>query len=195
VLNYRNTTFFKSASNIDQCPVYKGKEVAFAGRSNVGKSSALNALTGINKLARTSKTPGRTQLINYFQVATNKFLVDLPGYGYAKVSTTVKNQWQKDMSFYLEHRLELSGLVLLTDIRHELKPFDEMMLNWCVSANLPLHILLTKADKLKPSVARKELQQLQNRLAKYDLISMQIFSSAKRQGIDQLAERLNQLLS
>ena len=194
MINYRNTTFFKSASNIDQCPVYKGKEVAFAGRSNVGKSSALNALTGINKLARTSKTPGRTQLINYFQVAPNKFLVDLPGYGYAKVASSIKDQWQQNMSFYLEHRIELSGLVLLTDIRHQMKPFDEMMLNWCVSANLPLHILLTKADKLKQGAARKELQSLQNRLASYDLVSIQLFSSTKRQGIDQLAERLDQLL-
>jgi GTP-binding protein len=195
VPNYRNTTFFKSASNIDQCPVYKGKEVAFAGRSNVGKSSALNALTGVNKLARTSKTPGRTQLINYFQVALDRFLVDLPGYGYAKVSTSIKNQWQQNMSFYLEHRIELSGLILLTDIRHQMKPFDEMMLNWSVSANLPLHILLTKADKLTPSAARKECQQLQNRLANYELISVQLFSSTKRQGIEQLSEKLNQLLS
>lgn len=191
-LNYRQASFFKSAAKLSQCPENEGREVAFAGRSNAGKSSALNALTGSNKLARTSKTPGRTQLINFFQVQDDVFLVDLPGYGYAKVPEAMKKEWQHHMTDYLERRDALVGLVLLMDIRHPMKEFDQMMLNWSVSANLPLHILLTKADKLKQGAAKQVLSKLKQDLARFPLVSTQLFSSLKRTGVDQLAAKLDE---
>ncbi len=191
-LNYRQASFFKSAAKLSQCPENEGREVAFAGRSNAGKSSALNALTGSNKLARTSKTPGRTQLINFFQVQDDVFLVDLPGYGYAKVPEAMKKEWQHHMTDYLERRDALVGLVLLMDIRHPMKEFDQMMLNWSVSANLPLHILLTKADKLKQGAAKQVLNKLKQDLARFPLVSTQLFSSLKRSGVDQLAAKLDE---
>lgn len=191
-LNYRQASFVKSAARLSQCPDNEGREVAFAGRSNAGKSSALNALTGSNKLARTSKTPGRTQLINFFQVQDDVLLVDLPGYGYAKVPEAMKKEWQHHMTDYLERREALVGLVLLMDIRHPMKEFDQMMLNWSVSANLPLHILLTKADKLKQGAARQVLNKLRQELARFPLVSIQLFSSLKRTGVDQLAMKLDE---
>ena len=191
-LNYRQASFVKSAARLSQCPENEGREVAFAGRSNAGKSSALNALTGSNKLARTSKTPGRTQLINFFQVQDDVLLVDLPGYGYAKVPEAMKKEWQHHMTDYLERREALVGLVLLMDIRHPMKEFDQMMLNWSVSANLPLHILLTKADKLKQGAARQVLNKLRQELARFPLVSTQLFSSLKRTGVDQLAMKLDE---
>ena len=193
-LNYRQASFVKSAARLSQCPDNEGREVAFAGRSNAGKSSALNALTGSNKLARTSKTPGRTQLINFFQVQDDILLVDLPGYGYAKVPEAMKKEWQHHMTDYLERREALVGLVLLMDIRHPMKEFDQMMLNWSVSANLPLHILLTKADKLKQGAARQVLNKLRQELARFPLVSTQLFSSLKRTGVDQLAMKLDEWL-
>lgn len=191
-LNYRQASFVKSAARLSQCPENEGREVAFAGRSNAGKSSALNALTGSNKLARTSKTPGRTQLINFFQVQDDVLLVDLPGYGYAKVPEAMKKEWQHHMTDYLQRREALVGLVLLMDIRHPMKEFDQMMLNWSVSANLPLHILLTKADKLKQGAARQVLNKLRQELARFPLVSTQLFSSLKRTGVDQLAVKLDE---
>ncbi len=191
-LNYRQASFVKSAARLSQCPDNEGREVAFAGRSNAGKSSALNALTGSNKLARTSKTPGRTQLINFFQVQDDILLVDLPGYGYAKVPEAMKKEWQHHMTDYLERREALVGLVLLMDIRHPMKEFDQMMLNWSVSANLPLHILLTKADKLKQGAAKQVLNKLRQELARFPLVSIQLFSSLKRTGVDQLAMKLDE---
>ncbi len=191
-LNYRQASFFKSAAKLSQCPENDGREVAFAGRSNAGKSSALNALTGSNKLARTSKTPGRTQLINFFQVEDDVFLVDLPGYGYAKVPEAMKKEWQHHMTDYLERRNALVGLVLLMDIRHPMKEFDQMMLNWSVSANLPLHILLTKADKLKQGAAKQVLNKLKQDLTRFPLVSTQLFSSLKRTGVDQLSMKLDE---
>lgn len=191
-LNYRQATFNKSAPRLSQCPENEGREVAFAGRSNAGKSSALNALTGSNKLARTSKTPGRTQLINFFDVQEGVFLVDLPGYGYAKVPEAMKIEWQHHMTDYLERRDALVGLVLLMDIRHPMKEFDQMMLNWSVSANLPLHILLTKSDKFKQGAAKQELNKLKQDLVRFPLVSVQLFSSLKKTGVDQLAMKLDE---
>lgn len=193
-LNYRTATFYKSAAKLSQCPENEGREVAFAGRSNAGKSSALNALTCSNKLARTSKTPGRTQLINFFSLTEDLYLVDLPGYGYAKVPEAMKLEWQKHMTDYLERRDALVGLVLLMDIRHSMKEFDEMMLHWSVSANLPLHILLTKSDKLKQGAAKQELNKLRSQLARYPQVSIQLFSSLKKTGVDQLAMKLDDWL-
>ncbi|WP_257286317.1 ribosome biogenesis GTP-binding protein YihA/YsxC [Endozoicomonas sp. SESOKO1] len=191
-LNYRQASFYKSAAKLSQCPENEGREVAFAGRSNAGKSSALNALTGSNKLARTSKTPGRTQLINFFEVQEGVFLVDLPGYGYAKVPEAMKKEWQHHMTDYLERREALVGLVLLMDIRHPMKEFDQMMLNWSVSANLPLHILLTKADKLKQGAAKQVLNALRKDLSRFPLVSVQLFSSLKKTGVDQLSMKLDE---
>src|SRR6186997_2086837 len=139
--HYRRAQFLQSAALVKQMPTDLGYEIAFAGRSNAGKSSALNCLTGIRQLARTSKTPGRTQLINLFTLGDEAHrLVDLPGYGYAKVALQIKHDWQKNLAHYLEVRKSLKGLVLLMDIRHPLKDLDKMMIEWACDRELPVHI-------------------------------------------------------
>lgn len=190
---YSKAEFLKSAARVDQLPADVGYEVAFAGRSNAGKSSALNCLTGIKNLARTSKTPGRTQLINLFTLDEHRRLVDLPGYGYAKVALQVKLEWQKHLAHYLEVRESLRGLVLLMDIRHPLKDLDQMMIDWSLNRELPVHILLTKADKLNRSDVKNTVQRVRKHyeLAGH-LISVQAFSSLKKDGVDQLIAVLNQ---
>jgi GTP-binding protein len=190
---YSNAVFLKSAAKVAQLPDDCGYEVAFAGRSNAGKSSALNCLTGIKNLARTSKTPGRTQLINLFSLDQERRLVDLPGYGYAKVARQVKMEWQNHLAHYLEVRQSLKGLVLLMDIRHPLKELDQRMVDWALNRELPLHILLTKADKL----SRSEVKNTVLKLRKYyelatHLISVQSFSSLKKEGLVDLISLLNQ---
>ncbi len=189
--------FTKSAPSIRECPPETGYEVAFAGRSNAGKSSAINALTN-QKLARTSKTPGRTQLINFFNVSDNQRLVDLPGYGYAKVSREQKEKWQRDLSEYLQKRQCLKGLILLMDIRHPLQEFDTTMLDWAIRGNMPVHILLTKADKLSRMQANNSLFAVQKQLkqAKLDqLVSIQCFSALKYAGLDELKTKLQSWLA
>jgi GTP-binding protein len=186
-----------SAPTLDLCPDDTGTEVAFAGRSNAGKSSAINALTQQNALARTSRTPGRTQLINFFSVMNDESrrLVDLPGYGYAKVPEAVKLEWQKHLAEYLRNRFSLRGLVLLMDVRHPLTEFDQMMLDYADQRGMPVHILLTKADKLKKGPASAALQKVRSRLKEWeDLVSVQLFSSLKRDGVDTLSQKLNQWL-
>lgn len=176
-------SFLQSAQTLTQCPTDAGLEVAFAGRSNAGKSSAINRLTGQSTLARTSKTPGRTQLINFFQLDDERRLVDLPGYGYAKVEKQKRNQWQKDLDDYLAGRESLVGLVLLMDIRHPLKDFDLMLINWAAEAELPLHILLTKADKLGFGAAKQALLQTQKALKNHPApLSLQLFSAVSELG-------------
>jgi len=193
-LNFRKTHFKISAATLSQCPKDVQKEVAFAGRSNAGKSSALNALTGSSRLARTSKTPGRTQLLNFFEVEEGLCLVDLPGYGYAKVSKSVKEAWGHHLSDYLKRREQLVGMVLLVDIRHPMKAFDTAMLEWSTE-QLPVHILLTKADKLKFGAAKRALMQITNQIQVYgEHISVQLYSSVKRQGVEELAYQLNNWL-
>lgn len=185
---YQKTTFLKSAAKVSQLPEDTGIEIAFAGRSNAGKSSALNCLCGIRQLARTSKTPGRTQLINLFTLEDEHHrLVDLPGYGYAKVALQIKHDWQKNLAHYLDVRDSLRGLVLLMDIRHPLKELDTMMIDWACNRDLPVHILLTKADKISRGEAQSTVLQVrkQYELLK-DLISVQTFSSLKKQGVDEL---------
>lgn len=191
---YTQAEFLKSAARVHQLPTDEGYEVAFAGRSNAGKSSALNALTGSRQLARTSKTPGRTQLINIFVLKDeSRRLVDLPGYGYAKVARKTKQDWQQNLAHYLEVRESLKGLILLMDIRHPLKELDQMMIDWAVARALPVHILLTKADKLSRGAASQVVLQVRNRYEIYpDLISVQCFSSLKRQGVEALILKLNQ---
>ncbi len=192
-LNFQNAEFLLSAPSIRQCPPDQGAEVAFAGRSNAGKSSALNTLTRSNKLARTSKTPGRTQLINYFSFGYPDLrLVDLPGYGYARVQKSMKEQWNADLGEYLQTRKSLIGLVLMMDIRHPFKEFDQSMLQWAVDAEIPTHILLTKADKLKRGPAQAELLKAQKGLANVDdLVTVQTFSALKKQGLDSLEQQLS----
>ena len=196
-LNYPTARFMISAPTLALCPDDTGAEVAFAGRSNAGKSSAINALTQQNALARTSRTPGRTQLINFFTVMNDESrrLVDLPGYGYAKVPEAVKIEWQKHLSDYLRGRFSLRGLVLLMDVRHPLTEFDQMMLDYADQRGMPVHILLTKADKLKRGPASAALQKVRSRLKEWeDLVSVQLFSSLKRDGVDTLSQKLDQWL-
>ena len=191
----RNAQFLISCELFSQCPEDSGQEVAFAGRSNAGKSSALNTLTGQAKLARTSKTPGRTQLINFFSIDEQRRLVDLPGYGFARVPKAIKARWQRSLDQYLNERKSLQGLVLLMDIRHPMKEFDVMMLNWAIEKKLPLHILLTKADKLKKGAAKSTLLQLQRELKDYNnLVSVQLFSSLKRSGVEEATNVLKSWL-
>ena len=182
----QTASFIKSASEVSQCPADQGLEVAFAGRSNAGKSSALNTLTHA-RLARTSKTPGRTQLINFFGLDEQRRLVDLPGYGYAKVPLELKEHWKKHLDAYLTSRQSLAGVVLVMDIRHPLSPFDCMMLEWADKTGLPVHILLSKTDKLSFGAAKGELLKVQNRVRKEfgNRASVQLFSSPKRQGVDE----------
>ena len=197
-INFNKAVFTQSAPSIRECPPEEGVEVAFAGRSNAGKSSAINALTNNGKLARTSKTPGRTQLINFFDLSTSQRLVDLPGYGYAKVSREMKEQWQRYLSEYLRTRKCLKGLVLLMDIRHPLQEFDTTMLNWAAEANMPVHILLTKADKLSRGNAGSVLLEVKKAMKEAglsDLVSAQTFSALKNTGVDTLKIKLQEWLS
>jgi GTP-binding protein len=189
---YRQAWFLKSARLPRDYPPDDGVEVAFAGRSNAGKSSALNRLADQKSLARTSKTPGRTQLINFFAVDDARRLVDLPGYGYAKVSLEIKRRWQQEMAAYLERRASLAGLVLLMDVRHPLTDYDREMLGWCAQGALPVHVLLTKADKLKRGPA--EASRLKVRKALGELhpgATVQLFSALKRTGLDAALAQLD----
>ncbi|KTD20941.1 GTP binding protein EngB [Legionella lansingensis] len=190
---YARANFLKSAARVSQLPEDEGFEVAFAGRSNAGKSSALNCLTGIKQLARTSKTPGRTQLINLFTLDDSRRLVDLPGYGYAKVAQEIKQDWQKHLAHYLEVRQCLQGLVLLMDCRHPLKELDQTMIDWCLSRQLPVHILLTKADKLSRSEVKNTVLKVRKYYELMDsLISVQAFSALKKEGLEELILKLNE---
>lgn len=195
---FTSAEFLQSAPDLKRCPPEGGAEVAFAGRSNAGKSSAINTLTRNKKLARTSKTPGRTQLINYFAIDNERALVDLPGYGYAKVPLKLKRQWDKNLSDYLQQRQSLRGLVLMMDIRHPMQEFDTMMLNWAIDMEMPVHILLTKADKLKKGPAQNTLLAVQRSLQESevdDIVSAQLFSALKHQGVEELVVVLKQWLA
>lgn len=197
-INIRKAEYLISAQTFAQCPAEEGAEVAFAGRSNAGKSSAINRLTGNRKLARTSKTPGRTQLLNFFSLGSATFrLVDLPGYGYAKVPLAKKNEWQKNLTEYLEKRKSLMGLVLMMDIRHPLRDFDMMMLEWADRMNMPLHILLTKSDKLKRGAAKTSLLGVMKYLKEHnltDLVHVQLFSSSNGEGVEELEAKMRMWL-
>lgn len=195
---FNKAYFTQSAPSIRECPPETGFEVAFAGRSNAGKSSAINALTNNSKLARTSKTPGRTQLINFFNLSDNQRLVDLPGYGYAKVSRDMKERWQRNLSEYLQNRQCLKGLVLLMDIRHPLQEFDTTMINWAVKARMPTHILLTKADKLSrgpANLTRLDVLKYIKEQGVEEMVSVQCFSALKHAGLDDLKAKLQLWLS
>jgi GTP-binding protein len=180
--------FVHSAANKRQLLPDGGVEVAFIGRSNAGKSSAINCITGVNQLAHSSKTPGRTQLINFFQVEQGYYLVDLPGYGYAKVAHTVKERIQHLLNDYLEARQSLRAIILIMDSRHPLQDSDQEMVKWCSRQTLPIHILLTKADKLSRNQAMQAMQETQKYCQRYTAsspISIQIFSATTGMGIDE----------
>jgi GTP-binding protein len=186
---YRSAHYVISAHNLKQLPEDTGIEVAFAGRSNAGKSSAINALTDQKSLARTSKTPGRTQQIVIFDIDEQRRIADLPGYGYAKVPERLRAHWRHVMQIYFNRRQSLRGVVLVMDIRHPLRPFDEQMLNWCESSAVPCHVLLTKADKLKRGPAQATLLKVRKSLPFG--ATAQVFSAARRMGLDELISILN----
>lgn len=188
---YRKAKFLISAAAAKQFPADDGIEVAFAGRSNAGKSSAINKLCDNKGLAKTSKTPGRTRLVNFFALDDRRRLVDLPGYGYAKVPEQMKLEWERLMEQYL-NQPSLAGLVVIMDIRHPLKDFDRQMLGWSEHFGLPAHVLLTKADKLKRGPAQTALLQLRKQLKQDGFnASVQTFSALNGTGLDELAAKLN----
>ena len=191
---FHRASYFTSAASLQKCPPEGGLEVAFIGRSNVGKSTALNAITQHKSLARTSKTPGRTQLINYFSLDEKRHLVDLPGYGYAKVPEEIRKRWASTIEDYLFNRQSLKGIVLLIDIRHPLKAIDLDVMMLCPS-KLPMHILLTKADKLKTNPAKQALISVNKALSEQSKeLSIQLFSATKGNGLDEARQVLSQWL-
>nr|WP_117625057.1 ribosome biogenesis GTP-binding protein YihA/YsxC [Pectobacterium carotovorum] len=194
--NYHMTRFIISAPDIRHLATDSGIEVAFAGRSNAGKSSALNTLTNQKNLARTSKTPGRTQLINLFQVVDGVRLVDLPGYGYAEVPEQMKIKWQRALGEYLQKRNSLKGLVVLMDIRHPLKDLDQQMILWAVDVQLPVLVLLTKADKLASGARKTQLNMVREAVLPFmGDIQVEAFSSLKKLGVDKLRQKLDNWFS
>ncbi|MDD1621928.1 MAG: ribosome biogenesis GTP-binding protein YihA/YsxC [Methylococcaceae bacterium] len=190
---YHQAKFINSAPRLRDAPPDQGMEIAFAGRSNAGKSSAINTLVQQNALARVSKTPGRTQLLNFFEIDALRKLVDLPGFGYAKVPEAMKKDWQQMMESYLKNRQALCGIVLVMDIRHPLTEFDWQMVEWCEHANLPLHILLTKADKLNFGAAKNTLLKVQKDLGQVSIVvTLQLFSALNKTGIDDVHQVLDE---
>lgn len=182
---YSSAKYQTSAADVAGLPEDAGAEVAFIGRSNSGKSSALNTITGIKSLARTSSTPGRTQMINFFDLGDDHRLVDLPGYGYAKVPKPMKEKWLQTTNEYLQIRQCLRGLVLVMDVRHPLKELDWQLVRWTDKFDLHCHVLLTKADKLKPNKARQMLKEVQRQLLDFQAVTVGLFSSQNRVGLDE----------
>ena len=183
--DYRRARFVLSAARLSQCPPDTGLEVAFAGRSNAGKSSAINAICDHRGLARASKTPGRTQQINFFSLDREQRIVDLPGYGFAKVPEELRRQWGRLVEAYLRGRRSLAGIVLLMDIRHPLKDQDRSLIEWVAALDIPLHVLLTKADKLARGPAQGTLLSVQRELRWVPRASTQLFSALTGQGVDE----------
>lgn len=199
-VNFNTAKFLVSAPSLKQCPPEQGAEVAFAGRSNAGKSSALNSLTRNSKLARTSKSPGCTQLINFFtlQSSPDYRIVDLPGYGYAKVSQAMKERWQEHLTEYLDARQCLKGLVLVMDVRNPMQDLDKMLVKRALDSQRPLHMILTKSDKISRGAAQNTLFQLRRGLKQSgldDLVTAQTFSSVTGDGVDELSKKLTSWLS
>ena len=190
---YFQASFVTSAAKLSQSPEDTGYEIAFAGRSNAGKSSAINTLCQQTALARTSRTPGRTQLLNFFRIDDLRRLVDLPGYGYAAVAQDIKADWQGALADYLEKRECLRGVILMMDSRHPLKDYDIQMLEWANHIEIPVHVLLTKVDKLNRKEQAISLERVDAALKEFSLeFSVQLFSSLKRWGVDEAHEKLDQ---
>ena len=189
---FENIAFEKSISKLNQSPKDVGSEVAFVGRSNAGKSTAINSITNRNSLAKTSKTPGRTQLINFFKVNENKRFVDLPGYGFAKASKEKQKSWNRLVTNYIKYRQSLKGVVLIIDIRRGFGEMDLMFLDFYLPLNKQLHILLTKADKLskqKQSLILNEAREIYGSIA-----TIQIFSGTKKIGISEAQDQVTKFL-
>ena len=191
---YYNAKLLKSVARFAELPLDHGSEVAFAGRSNSGKSSAINRICNHKNLARTSKTPGRTQLLNFFCIDDRHRLVDLPGYGYAKVADHVRRHWQQLIRQYLAHRVSLKGIMLMMDIRHPLTQSDQLLLDWCLESELRCHILLTKSDKLRRGAVIASMQQVHNQLSQFDGVSIQAFSAKTGVGIRECQQTLDEWL-
>ncbi|MCC6917417.1 ribosome biogenesis GTP-binding protein YihA/YsxC [Nitrosomonas sp.] len=188
---FRHAEFFTTVNQLQGLPKTAGIEVAFAGRSNAGKSSAINTLVGRGRFAFVSKMPGRTQHINFFRLAEGRFMVDLPGYGYAQVPLAVRQHWGHLLSTYLQTRQPLYGMVLIMDIRHPLTELDLQMLDWFRQTEKPVHILLTKADKLSRSAALATLNKVRRFLsANYPYCTVQTFSSLKTSGVEEASQLL-----
>ncbi|MEM7195187.1 MAG: ribosome biogenesis GTP-binding protein YihA/YsxC [Pseudomonadota bacterium] len=193
-IDFTKATYRCSAHYPDQWPPDEGVEVAFAGRSNVGKSSAINAITRQNRLAKTSKTPGRTQQINFFDLSDTHRLVDLPGYGFAKAPEQMRAHWQEFITAYLNERQSLRGLIVPMDIRRPLTELDLVMLECCWQSGLFVHVLLTKADKFKRGKSANTLHGVKKQLNDKPSTSVQLFSALKKQGVDEARDRLSELL-
>ena len=191
--SYRKAKFLLSCPSLKGCPDDNGYEVIFAGRSNAGKSSAINTLTEQKKLAKVSRTPGRTQHLVFFELDEQRRLVDLPGYGYAKVPDAIKQKWNQNMSEYFDNRNCLKGAILVMDCRHPFKPFDEMMLQWCINNNVDTNILLTKSDKLKKGAASSTKLAVKNALKDIPNINVQLFSALKKEGVSELCQYLDKI--
>ena len=189
---YRQAKFLLSVAELEQLPPDSGFEVAIVGRSNAGKSSILNEVTQNKNLARVSKTPGRTQHLNVFEIDTKRRLVDLPGYGYARVRIGMRDQWQKNINTYLHERTCLRGVILVMDIRHPFRDLDLQFLSWCDEESLPVHILLNKADKLNKTELGRAIKTAEEVLGQYEHpMSFQPFSALKKTGVKELHEVLN----
>ena len=191
--NYPHAAFLTSANSLSQFVPDAGAEVAFAGRSNAGKSSAINAIVNRTQFARVSKTPGRTQLVNFFHLADGQRLVDLPGYGFAKVSESMRRHWKSLMEEYFSSRRSLAGLFLIVDVRRGVNEFDLVMLRYAEELGIPVHLLLTKADKLKRGQAARQYEE--TRRALMSRAGVQLFSAQTRQGVDEARGKLGEMLS
>ncbi|MGF1742554.1 ribosome biogenesis GTP-binding protein YihA/YsxC [Vibrio profundum] len=192
-INYQNTHFITSAPDIRHLPEDEGIEIAFAGRSNAGKSSSLNRLTNQKGLAKTSKTPGRTQLINLFKVQDGCHIVDLPGYGFAQVPLEMKKKWQKSLGEYLQKRTCLKGVVVLMDIRHPMKDLDQQLIYWAIDSGIPVQVLLTKADKLKSGARKAQVLKIREMALGFGgTVQVDPFSTLKGIGVDVLRNKLDQ---
>jgi GTP-binding protein len=195
MLLLQKATFHTSAADLRDLPADAQREVAFAGRSNAGKSSAINTLAGRTRLAFVSKTPGRTQLLNYFTLAEGKYLVDLPGYGYAKTPEAIRDQWVGLIGPYLQQRDALSGLILIMDSRHPLTDLDFRLIDWFLPTGRPIHVLLSKADKLSRQESLNTLRQVKQELGKLgEQFTVQLFSSLKKTGIEDAEAALAKML-
>lgn len=193
---FQNAAFYTTVDDLRNLPVADGVEIAFAGRSNAGKSSAINALTNRGRLAFVSKTPGRTQHLNYFRLGNSGFLVDLPGYGYAKVPPRVRQHWEHLLSAYLQTRESLYGMVLIMDVRHPLTTLDRQMLAWFAPTGKPVHVLLTKSDKLTRQQAQHASKDVRAFLREaYPQCSVQLFSSVTREGVPETTALLGTWLT
>ena len=197
----QNAVFNISVNHFDELPIDKGIEIAFAGRSNAGKSSAINSLSKQNRLAYVSKQPGRTQLINFFSIGEHISLVDLPGYGFARVPVAIKDHWIKTLPRYLQERNSLAGLIIVMDIRRPLTKLDIQMFDWFAPRQKPIHILLTKSDKLSKDKSLRTLSNVKEIIQKkwVDIYqtkcTVQLFSSLKKQGIEEANEIIQSWLN